>query len=128
MEATKGIRRSWAGLVRPEPLGGAYFWLLVFFFVYCARPEDWIPGLAILPMAKISGVFALLALLMSLGGSKRGLLSLPREAYYLLALDLYLMVSSLLSPVWRGGAVGHTLDFSKALIAVVVTILSVTSV
>jgi len=127
IEATKRVRRSWAAFVRPEPLGGAYFWLLVFFFVYCARPEDWIPGLAVLPMAKISGVFALLALLLSLGGARRDRQGLPREAYYLLALDLYLMVSAVFSPVWRGGAVSHTLDFSKALVAVVVTILTVTS-
>jgi O-antigen ligase len=127
MEATTGMRRSWAALSRREPLAGAYFWLLVFFFVYCARPEDWIPGLHVIPVAKISGVFALLALLLSLGGSKRSLLSLPREAYYLLALDVYLMVSAVLSPVWKGGAVNVTLDFSKALVAVVVTILAVTS-
>ncbi|HXJ93316.1 MAG TPA: O-antigen ligase family protein [Terriglobia bacterium] len=127
MEATVGIRRSWAALTRPEPLAGAYFWLLVFFFVYCARPEDWIPGLAVLPVAKISGIFALLALLLSLGGSKRGLLSLPREVFYLLVLDGYLLVGGLLSPVWRGGAVNQALDFSKALVAVAVTILAVTS-
>jgi len=127
MEATTGIRRSWAGLVRPEPLAGAYFWLLVFIFVYWARPEDWIPGLVVLPMAKISGVFALLALLLSLGSSKRGLFTLPKEVYYLLALDAYLMASALLSPVWKGGAVFRTLDFFKAWVAVVVIIFAVTN-
>jgi O-antigen ligase len=126
MEATTGIRPSVGALVRSEPLSGAYFWLLVFFSVYCARPEDWIPGVRFLPMAKITGVLAVLALLLSLGGSKRGLLSLPREALYLLVLDVYLMISALLSTVWKGGAVFRTLDFSKALVAVVVTILAVT--
>jgi O-antigen ligase len=127
MQAIAGIRRSLTTVARSEPLSGAYFWLLVFFFVYCARPEDWIPGLRFLPVAKISGVFALLALLLSLGSSQRGFLSLPKEAYYLLALDAYLLVSAVLSPVWRGGAVFQTLDFSKALVAVVVTILAVTN-
>jgi len=28
-----------------EPLPGAFFWLCAFYVVYCARPEDWIPGL-----------------------------------------------------------------------------------
>jgi O-antigen ligase len=32
-----------------------------------------------------------------------------------------------LSPIWKGGAVGNALDFSKALIAVVLTVLAVTS-
>jgi O-antigen ligase len=127
MEATTGIRRSVGALVRSEPLSGAYFWLLVFFFVYCARPEDWIPGVRFLPMAKISGVLALLALLLSLGGSKRGLLSLPREVLYLLVLDGYLLVGAPFSPIWRGGAVSVALDFSKAAVAVVVTTLAVTS-
>ncbi len=128
MEAIAGIRRPSMTVTRPEPLAGAYFWLLVFFFVYCARPEDWIPGLHVIPMAKVSGVFAALALLLSLGGAKRSLLSLPIEVFYLLALDGYLMVSAVFSPIWRGGAVSHTLDFSKAMVAVVVTILAVNSV
>jgi O-antigen ligase len=128
MEAmSAGIRGPVAGLARPEPLAGAYFWLLVFFFVYCARPEDWIPGVHVIPMAKVTGVLAALAMLSSLGSSKRGLLSLPREVLYLLALDAYLLVGAPFSPVWRGGAVSVALDFSKALVAVVVTILTVTN-
>ena len=83
--------------------------------------------MTILPIAKISGLFALLALLLSFGSSKRSLRSLPREIYYLLALDGYLMVGALFSPAWKGGAVTHTLDFSKALVAIVVTLLAVTS-
>jgi O-antigen ligase len=126
MESTAGIRRPWAALTQSEPLAGAYFWLLVFYFIYCARPEAWILALTILPIAKITGLFALLALLLSLGSAKRGLLSLPREIYYLLALDVYLMVGGLFSPAWKGGAVALTLDFSKALVAIVVTVLAVT--
>ncbi|HEX5481598.1 MAG TPA: hypothetical protein VFZ08_03110, partial [Terriglobia bacterium] len=54
-----------------EPLAGAYFWLLVFFVVYCARPEDWIPGVAALHPAKIAGLFAFIAFLMSIGQLRR---------------------------------------------------------
>ena len=46
---------------------GAFFWLSAFYLVYCARPEDWVPGLSYLPLAKITGVIAVLALLLSLG-------------------------------------------------------------
>ena len=28
-----------------DPTKGAFFWLSAFFVVYCARPEDWIPGM-----------------------------------------------------------------------------------
>jgi O-antigen ligase len=106
---------------------GAYFWLSVFFVVYCARPEDWVPGLRYIPLAKISGLFALLGLLLSLGAGKRSLRSLPREAFYLFFLTALLLVSALLSPVWKGGAFSHSLDFSKMLVAWTLTFLVVTT-
>ncbi|MBO0910811.1 MAG: O-antigen ligase family protein [Acidobacteria bacterium] len=107
-------------------LRGAFFWLSAFYLVYCARPEEWIPGLAYLPLAKISGIFALLSLLFSLGKTKRGLRDLPREATYLLILIVLLVPSALVSPVWKGGALQHALDFSKVFIAWILTFLLVT--
>ena len=67
---------------RQERLSGAYFWLLAFFVVYCARPEDWIPGLHQFPLAKVTGVLAFVALALSLGQARR----LPREVLYLFLL------------------------------------------
>src|SRR5262249_26329884 len=104
----------------------AFFWLATFYFVYCARPEDWIPGLKYLPLAKISGVFALLALLFSIGRTKRGFRDLPREATYLLVMIGLLFPSALLSPVWKGGAFAHSLDFSKVYIIWILTFLLIT--
>ena len=37
-----------------KPLVGAYVALLLFMAIYCARPEDWIPGLSHAPLAKIA--------------------------------------------------------------------------
>lgn len=108
-------------------LGGAFFWLSAFYLVYCARPEDWIPGLRLIPLAKISGIFALIGFLMSLGRTKRGLRDLPREATCLLALIALLIPSALLSPVWKGGAFFHSLDFSKMYVAWILTFLLVTN-
>src|SRR5450631_1958369 len=68
-----------------EPMRGAFFWLSAFYIVYCARPEDWIPGLKYIPLAKVSGIFAVLGLVMSAGNPKRGLRNLPKEAAYLAA-------------------------------------------
>ena len=110
-----------------EPLKGAYIWLTVFYLVYCARPEDWIPGLQFVPLAKISGLFAIIGLLLSIGRSKRSLRDFPREALYLMLLIGLFFISAMFSPVWKGGAFLHTLDFAKVLVAWALTFLAVTS-
>src|SRR5581483_11029539 len=110
-----------------EPLSGAFFWLCVFYLIYCARPEDWIPGLSYIPLLKIAGVFALLALLMSAGKGSRGLQDLPLEAKLFFAMVVLLFVSAVLSPVWKGGAFFKTLDFAKAPVAWVLTFLAITN-
>jgi len=110
-----------------ESMAGAFFWLSAFYVVYCARPEDWIPGLAYIPLAKISALFALLGLLTSAGKSKRGFRDLPREGKYFFGIIGFLFVSAVLSPVWRGGAFFKTLDFAKALVAWVLTFLVITT-
>ncbi len=115
------------GSLTSEPLAGAFFWLSMFYAVYCVRPEDWIPGLSYIPLAKISGVFALVALLMSAGRFKRRFRDLPREASYFVGMICLLFISALLSPVWKGGAFLKTLDFSKALVAWVLTFVLITS-
>jgi hypothetical protein len=109
------------------PLKGAFFWLSAFYVVYCARPEDWIPGLKYLPLAKISGAFAFLGLVLSAGKTKRSLRDLPREAKYLGAMMVFLIAAALLSPVWKGGAFFKTLDFAKVLIAWVLTFVVITN-
>lgn len=111
---------------KKAPLSGAFFWLSAFYVVYCARPEDWVPGLKYIPLAKITGILALLGLLSSLGKTQRKLKDLPRESYFLLALIGVLVLSGLFSPIWRGGAIHHTTDFSKVYVAWVLTFLLVT--
>ena len=49
---------------RSKSLGMAFFWLSGFYFVYCIRPEDWIHPLGVVPLAKITGIGALLAFLL----------------------------------------------------------------
>jgi len=94
--------------------------------VYCARPEDWIPGLKYIPLAKITGILALVGLLNSLGRTQRKFRDIPRESWYLLAMIGVLFASAALSPVWKGGALNHTLDFAKVYIVWVLTFLVVT--
>jgi O-antigen ligase len=119
----------WTQKLAPESeaLRGAYFWLSTFYIVYCARPEDWIPGLKYIPLAKISGIFAVLGLVMSAGKAKRGLRNLPREAIYLASIIGLLVIAGILSPVWKGGGIFKALDFAKVLIAWVLTYIVITN-
>jgi hypothetical protein len=111
-----------------DPTKMAFFWLSAFFFVYCARPEDWIPGpLKYLPMAKITAILAMWGLFNAMGKTKRTLKDLPKEARILLIMIGLLYVGALLSPVWIGGALNRTIDFSKLAIAWVLVFLLVTS-
>ena len=109
-----------------DPLAGAFFWLSAFYVVYCARPGDWIPGLGYIPLAKITACCALIALLTNLNRTKRRFRDLPRESVYLLVLIVLLFVGGFLSPVWKGGAVSHTIDFAKVYVAWVLTFLVIT--
>ncbi len=123
MEAVATIGKK-AAEQQKEPLAGAYFWLLAFFLVYCARPEDYIPGLAHLHLARIVGFFALVAFVMSLGRLKQGF---PKEIIFLILLLLQFLLASAFSPIWKGRSLGVTLEFSKVVLIVMVMVLAVTS-
>jgi len=122
-------RANWRPKFVPkiEPMQAAFFWLSAFYLVYCARPEDWVPGLQYVPLAKISGIAALLGLAFSAGRSKRSLRDLPREAYYLFGIIGVMVLAAALSPVWKGGAFFKTVDFSKLVVAWVLTFIVITS-
>ncbi len=127
VDTKRQIRESGENPQAQSSASGAFFWLSAFYVVYCARPEDWIPGLAYIPLAKISSILAFVGLLASVGRTQRRFKDLPRESFYLLGMIGVLMVSAVLSPVWRGGAITHTLDFAKVYIVWVLTFLLVTN-
>lgn len=110
-----------------DPTKIAFFWLSGFFVVYCARPEDYVPGLKYLPLAKITALLAMWGLFTALGRTKRTFKDLPKEATLLLVMIGLLYVGAFLSPVWRGGAVIRTIDFSKIYIAWVLIFLLITT-
>jgi len=97
----------------------AYRTLLVFSFLYFARPEDVIPGLGFIPMQKILGGVALLALLFGVN-ARRGLKKWPPELKLLVALFFW---QCLTIPFawWRMGA--FTWVFTKCSKAVIVAFL-----
>jgi len=110
-----------------DPTKGAFFWLSAFFVVYCARPEDWVPGLKYFPLAKITAILAMWGLFNALGRTKRTLKDLPKEARLLLIMIGLFYLGAFLSPVWRGGAVTRTIDFSKVYVAWVLVFLLITT-
>ncbi|PYU20870.1 MAG: hypothetical protein DMG32_21595 [Acidobacteria bacterium] len=107
---------------RQRPLVGAYVSLLLFMVVYCARPEDWIPGLSVVPLAKITAILALLGLVFYVRYIRQ---RWPQEVIYLVFLIGQLFLASMMSPVWRGGALQKTLDFAKVLLLVIVITMAV---
>jgi len=110
-----------------DPTKNAFFWLSAFFVVYCARPEDWIPGLKYLPLAKITAFPAIWGLYSTWGKTKRSFKDVPREARILLIITGLFYIGAFLSPIWRGGAVSRTIDFSKVYIAWVLIFLLITT-
>jgi len=110
-----------------DPTRKAFFWLSAFYVVYCARPEDWIPGLSYFPLAKITALLTMWAFFNAMGRTKRTFKDIPLEGKLLLAMIGLLFVSGFLSPVWKGGAVSHTIDFSKVFIAWILTFLLITT-
>lgn len=110
---------------RREPLAAAYVWLLLFMVIYLARPEDWIPGLSFVPLAKIAGILAFIALAFAVAKARQ---SLASEVIYLILLCGQLWLTVPFSPVWRGGALQGVSDFSKVAVIILVMVLSVSTV
>jgi O-antigen ligase len=63
----------------------------------------------------------------ALGKHKRTFKDVPKEGKLLLVLIGLMFVSGILSPIWKGGAINHTIDFSKVWIAWMLTFLLITS-
>lgn len=103
---------------------GAYCLFVVFFVVSSARPQDWISGLSAVPLAKIAGIFVVIAYLSSF---RRVRWPLQRDAAYLLLLLGQLFAAAAMSPVWQGGAFQKTIDFSKVVIIFIVFVSVVTT-
>lgn len=97
----------------------AYGALVLFTLLYYTRPEDLIPGLGVIPLEKIIGGIALIALVSTLA-SRKVKKKLPLELKLLLVLFLHLIISIPFA-YWRGGAFNTV--FGGVLKAVTVALL-----
>lgn len=104
----------------------AYHAVVVFSLIYFVRPEDFIPGLDVLPIAKIAGGIALLALIFVVPAQQR---NKPTIELKVLLLLLAHMVLCIPFAAWRGGAFDTVMNkFSKGVIVALLIYMVVTSV
>jgi O-antigen ligase len=104
------------------PFKLAYKFVLLFMVVYLARPEDWIPGVHYLHLAKVLGIVAIVAFLGELGSART---RWPRECIYLFLLLGQMFLTVPFSPIWRGGAFKVTRDFANVVPMILVIALAV---
>jgi putative inorganic carbon (hco3(-)) transporter len=109
---------------RSEPLGFVFLGLVLFMIADYTRPQDWIHALNAVPLGKIIGIPTLLALAV-LYPTVRW--HKPRELPFLALLMIQLWLTVPFSPVWRAGAFGVMLDFSKVLPLLVTIYITVQS-
>jgi O-antigen ligase len=117
--------------VTPKPEGkkhnrarGAYLALLALSALYFGRPEDVIPGIGMIPMAKIAGGLALIGLLLSLMSGKVKQKFAP-ETKYVVALFAWYCITIPFA-AWRSGALTVVMTrLSKAVIVAVLVALVV---
>ncbi|HEY6768491.1 MAG TPA: O-antigen ligase family protein [Candidatus Sulfotelmatobacter sp.] len=102
----------------------AYRALVLFSLIYFIRPEDYIPGLNYVPIAKIAGGVALLALVFGVPASQRQ--KLPIELKVLIVLLAHMLLCVVFSS-WRGGSFDAVVNkFSKGVIVAILVYLAAT--
>jgi O-antigen ligase len=100
--------------------------LVAFAFLYYYRPEDFIPGLVYIPMAKITGIFAIVALMVGLMSG--GQVKIPRAVQFLWLMLIQMMLCVPLA-IWRGGAFSTVFDrFAKAVVSAMLISMAVVTV
>ena len=100
--------------------------LVAFSWLYYYRPEDFVPGLSRIPMAKITGLIGFVALLVGTMASSK--LEVPR-AIKLLWLLLFQMALCIPFAIYRGGAFQAVFEkFSKGVIVAMLISMSVVTI
>lgn len=99
-----------------------YTLVLLFLIAYFARPEDWIPGVHYLHLAKVLGIVAILAFFTELSGARQ---KWPREVIFLFLLVGQMFLTVPFSSVWKGGAFHTTRAFANVVPMILVISLAV---
>ena len=104
----------------------AYSAIVVFTFIYYYRPADFIPGLDIIPMEKISGGIALIALLVSLGAKDKPPIPTAVKVLMLMFVQMFLAATVAYS---RSQSISTVINiFSKGVIVAMLIGMIVSSI
>jgi putative inorganic carbon (HCO3(-)) transporter len=113
-------------MVKPSRSTIAYYALMMFSLIYFTRPEDFIPGLADVPINKIAGGIALFAVIFLVPAERRHRLTLELKILLLLLAHMILCIPF---AAWRGGAYDTVINkFSKGVIVAILIYMATTSV
>src|ERR1022692_4336583 len=113
-------------MVKPSRSTMAYYALMMFSLIYFTRPEDFIPGLAVVPINKIAGGIALFAVIFLVPAWRRHRLTLELKILLLLLAHMILCIPF---AAWRGGAYDTVVNkFSKGVIVAILIYMVATSV
>ncbi len=111
---------------KPRKSTVAYIALFFFSLIYFVRPEDFIPGLEAIPINKIAGGIAFLAMLFGIPSGRRHKLTIELKVLLLLFADLLLCIPF---AAWRYGAFDAVINrFSKGVIVAILIYMVVTTV
>ncbi len=129
--ATSGNQRTAARTERlpaDNPLRGfLYSTVVVFCWLYFYRPEDFIPGLSYIPMAKITGIIGMFAFLIGVAGGGSSV-KMPRamKLLWLLLIQITLCIPFAL---WKAQALSTVIDkISKGVVIATLISMAVISV
>jgi O-antigen ligase len=107
----------------PAGLGALYSGVLLFWVLYCFRPEDFVSFLNGIPLAKVAGIFTGIALVAALFQRVK----LCVEAKLLLALFVWLCLT-IPSSTWRGGSFELIANgFSKVVLIAIAAMCSISN-
>jgi O-antigen ligase len=125
------VTRHWKAIAAVDTpqkrLVAAYITIVVFWAFYYFRPEDIVTALYVLPLGKILGVIALIALILGTVGQGRGV-KLSPEAKLVLLLYVWCVLCVPFAS-WRGGAFWIVFgDYGKCIIMTIMIGIAVNSV
>lgn len=99
---------------------------VAFCWLYYWRPEDFIPGLQYIPMAKVAGILGMVALFVGIMGGSKVKIPPAIKILWLLLLQMTLCIPTAL---WKSGAFSTVYDkFAKGVIVAMLISMSVVAV
>ncbi len=126
MSTWQVVSKKVLAIEEPRKSTLAYRALVLFSLIYYLRPEDFIPGLDAIPIGKISGGIALLALIFGVPARLRHKLTVELKVLILLLGQMMLCIPF---AFWRSGSFDTVINkFSKGVIVAVLIYLVTTSV